>query len=379
MQRSLVTVSHSHKNKVPFHRLISLCLVLDKMATAPKEKQKSDKKGMAGSFTPEWTISSPRIFQLLSSAKSVLVAGCGGGYDVTSGLPLFFALKGQGKEVVLANLTFTDIESKLQKRDKKSRFCDMCVKVTHDMNPVMPVSKYFPEYYLTKWLWQKFKESIPVYTFVRETGVSQMAKAYTKICSEHNVDAIVLVDGGTDSLMFGTEEKMGTPVEDQTSIMAVHLVKSVALKILAAVGFGVDHFHGVSHGLFLENVATLEREGGYLGCFSIPRQSVEGELYLEGYRDISSQMQSSIVCASITDGMLGHFGNHHSTSRTGSSKLFINPLMPVYWTFLLETLVSQIPYSEDLCKTKNAGEVMHVIFAYQDSLGKLRKRIPLPM
>lgn len=327
-----------------------------------------------------WSISSPRIFQLLSTAKTVLICGCGGGYDVTSGLPLYFALKAQGKQVLLANLTFTAIQSRIP--DKNDFYCDMCVKVTHDMTPKLSGSTYFPEYYLSRWLWEKFEEPVPVYTFVRETGVAQLSKAYSKICSEHKVDAIVLVDGGTDSVMFGTEQSMGTPVEDQTSIMAVHMVKGVPTKLLAAVGFGVDSFHGVSHGLFLENVSTMEREGGYLGCFSIPRQSVEGRLYLEGYHAISSHMQPSIVCASITDGMLGHFGNHHSTPRTGKSKLFINPLMPIYWTFTLEKLVSQIPYSSDLCETKSADGVMRVIFKHHDKIGKegkLRKFIPLPM
>lgn len=326
-----------------------------------------------------WSISSPRIFQLLSSSKTVLIGGCGGGYDVTSGLPLYFALKAQGKQVLLANLTFTALRSRLS--DKESKFyCDMCVKVTHDMTPKLSGNAYFPEYYLSRWLWDKYKESVPVYTFVRETGVVQLSKAYSKICLEHNVDAIVLVDGGTDSLMFGTEKDMGTPVEDQTSIMAVHMVKGVPTKVLTAVGFGVDSFHGVSHGLFLENVSTLEQKGGYLGCFSISRHSVEGKLYLEGYRTISSHMSPSIVCASITDGMLGHFGNYHSTPRTGASKLFINPLMPIYWTFALETLVSQIPYASDLCQTKSATAVKQVIYQYQRGKdGELRKSIPLPM
>jgi len=332
----------------------------------------------SGESSPPWSIASPRIFQLLSTAKSVLIAGCGGGYDVTSGLPLYFALKSQSKKVVLANLTFTALQSKL-KGNKKTEFTEMCAKVTHDIKPDFSSSNYFPEYYLTKWLWNKFNESVPVYTFSREIGVTKMAEAYSKICSEHSVDAIILVDGGTDSLMFGTEQEMGTPVEDQTSIMAVHLVKDVPLKFLTAVGFGVDFFHGVSHGLFLENVATLEREGGYLGCFSIPRQSVEGELYMEGYREISSHMQTSIVCASITDGMQGHFGNYHSTPRTRSSSLFINPLMPLYWTFLIDSVVAQIPYAEELSKAKTANEVMRVIYSFHGKQEVLRKPIPLPM
>lgn len=328
----------------------------------------------------EWSITSPRIFQLLSSAKTVLVSGCGGGYDVTSGLPLFFALRAQGKQVLLANLTFTNLNKKAS--DAKYQYCDKCVKVTHDMEiGKESYDTYFPELYLSLWFWEKFKEDVPVFTFCREIGVAQLTKAYSKICSEYGVDAIVLVDGGTDSLMFGTEEKLGTPVEDQTSIIAVSMVASVST-FLVAVGFGVDSFHGVSHGLFLENVATLEREGGYLGCFSIPRNSTEGGLYMEGYQAMSQHMQPSIVCASITDAMRGYFGNHHSTKRTGKSELFINPLMPVYWTFELRKVAAKIPYASALRGTEHCNDVGKVIFDHHHELakgGKLRKPIPLPM
>lgn len=324
-----------------------------------------------------WSISSPRIFQLLSSAKTVLIAGCGGGYDFTSGLPLYFSLRAQGKNVLLGNLSFTDIERRVAGKD--AYYDEKCVKVTHDMRIVPSTNMYFPEYYLSQWFWEKFEERVPIFTFDREVGVIQLSKVYSKICAEHKVDGIVLVDGGTDSLMFGTESCMGTPVEDQTSIMAVSMLQDVPLKLIAAMGFGVDSFHGVSHGLFLENVAALEKEGGYLGCFSVPRQSVEGGLYLEGYRAIAKHMQPSIVCASITDAMQGHFGNHHSTARTGSSELFINPLMPIYWTFELDKLVSKIPYACSLSKTTSATDVMRVIYGHQKELKDPRKPIQLPM
>lgn len=326
-----------------------------------------------------WSISTPRIFDILSPAKTVLIAGCGGGYDVLSGLPLYFALRRQDKNVLLANLSFTSLNSKT---GSKGSYCEMCVKVSHDSKVKLEQNDYFPEFYLSRWFWEKFKEDVPVYTFWREIGVHQLSAAYKKICSENKVDALVLVDGGTDSLMFGLEERMGTPVEDQTSIVAANSVSSVPIKLLTCIGFGVDSFHGVSHGLFLENVATLERNGGYLGCFSVSRHSIEGQLYHEGYKAVAKCMQPSIVSASITDAMQGHFGNYHSTSRTGRSKLFINPLMPVYWCFELVKLVGEIPYAAELLMTKSATEVMKVIVTHHDKVekeGKIRKPVSLPM
>ena len=45
----------------------------------------------------------------LRDCERILVAGAGGGFDVLSGLPMAFALREQGKSVMLANLTFTPV------------------------------------------------------------------------------------------------------------------------------------------------------------------------------------------------------------------------------------------------------------------------------
>ena len=49
------------------------------------------------------------FFRSLGRAKNVLIAGAGGGFDVFGGLPLYFWLKRAGKQVHLANLSFTDL------------------------------------------------------------------------------------------------------------------------------------------------------------------------------------------------------------------------------------------------------------------------------
>ncbi len=344
----------------------------------PKTQTRNTKAQADQEMASTWSISIPRIFSMLEPATTVLIAGCGGGYDFLSGIPLYFALKEKGKNVILANLSFTSLNSKV----KDKEYCEMCYKISAQSKVEMFGNTYFPELYLSQWFKDRFEEDVPIYTFYRRTGVSQLSKAYEKICKEHKVDAIVLVDGGTDSVMFGFEKAMGTPVEDQTSILAVHSVGSVPIKILTCLGFGVDSFHGVSHGLFLENVATLERSGGYLGSFSVSQHSTEGKLFMEAYQAVSKHMQPSIVCSSITDAMVGHFGDHHSTKRTGGSKLFINPLMSMYWTFDVDAVVREIPYSKSLLETKYAMEVTKIIAEHNvkaHSEKTIREPISLPM
>src|SRR6185295_13843138 len=92
--------------------------------------------------------------------------------------------------------------------------------------------------------------------------------AYQHLARELNLDTVILVDGGTDSLMRGDEEGLGTPQEDMASIAAVDEL-DIPRKFLVCLGFGVDSYHGVCHSHVLESIADLIRAGGYLGAFSL--------------------------------------------------------------------------------------------------------------
>jgi hypothetical protein len=107
----------------------------------------------------------------------------------------------------------------------------------------------------------------------------------------HLISSIVLVDGGTDSLMRGDEYNLGSPHEDMSSIGAVDMLKEVQHKYLVCLGFGIDRystkmsfnkrnsFHGVSHALFLHNVAELIKSGGFLGTFSLMKEMQEAAYF----------------------------------------------------------------------------------------------------
>jgi hypothetical protein len=52
-----------------------------------------------------FSLSVPPLFAALAPARSVLIAGAGGGFDVYAGLPLALALWHSGVQVHLANLS----------------------------------------------------------------------------------------------------------------------------------------------------------------------------------------------------------------------------------------------------------------------------------
>ena len=126
---------------------------------------------------------------------------------------------------------------------------------------------YFPEKHLAAYLEAEGLPA-PIYLIDR-TGYVPVAEAYRALLELlKSLFVILLVDGGTDSLMRGDEWELGTPEKDIVSIAATYELP-VERKLFACLGFGVDAYHGVAHDFVLEAVADLAKAGGYLGAFSL--------------------------------------------------------------------------------------------------------------
>ncbi|MBI4956510.1 MAG: DUF1152 domain-containing protein [Myxococcales bacterium] len=314
------------------------------------------------------SLGAPLLLDRLADAKTVLVAGAGGGFDIYAGLPLALALVNQGKQVHLANLSFTYIGG-----TTAPFMAPHLAVVTPD---VEGEDQYFPERTLARWL---RTQGLPSTVYALEkVGVRPVRAAYQALCERLDTDAIVLVDGGTDILMRGDEAGLGTPEEDMTSLAAVSRL-AVPIKLLACIGFGVDTYHGVCHAHFLENVAALERDGSYLGAFSVARSTVEGAAFLDAvaHAQASTRGRPSIVNGSIGAAVRGEFGNVQFTERTSASELFINPLMAIYFGFLLDGVARRSLYLHLLDCTETMFQVSAIIEAFRESV-KVRPRRAIP-
>jgi hypothetical protein len=159
---------------------------------------------------------------------------------------------------------------------------------------------------------------------------------------------------------------LGTPQEDITSLAAVDGL-GVPEKLAVCVGFGVDRHHGVCHAHFLENVARLSREGAFLGTFSLLREMPEVRKYLEAVAFSSEQMPRApnIVSLSVSSAIQGEYGDVHRTARTRGSKLWVNPLMGLYWGFDLGAVARQCLYIESIRQTETLFEVHALIEAFR--------------
>jgi len=293
----------------------------------------------------------------LEDSRRVLIAGAGGGFDVYAGLPIYERLRSLRKTVFLANLSFTQLRATTATEVHPGLF-EVNLNTKGEDN-------YFPERSLARFLSQRLPDLPSVYA-IENVGLKPVRGAYEHLASRLDLDAIVLVDGGTDILLRGDESSLGTPAEDAVSLAAVHSL-TIPTRIVACLGFGVDTFHGVCHAHWLENVAALTAAGAFLGAAALIPQMPEVQLYLDAvaHAERETPNRPSIANASIASAIEGQFGNVHRLIRTLSSELFISSLMTLLWAFDLDGVATRNFYLGTLSETETHREVLLAIEAFQ--------------
>ena len=299
----------------------------------------------------------------LEQSERILIAGAGGGFDVYTGLPVYVRLKSLGKQVFLANLSFTALESTDAKKLTPALYAVTSTTCGSDL--------YFPESSLAKFL-SGHGDDVTIYAFAK-SGVAAIREGYQHLVQTLNLDAIVLADGGTDILLRGDEASLGTPAEDMMSLAAVAGI-DVPTRVVICVGFGVDTYHGVCHANWLENVAAITKAGGFLGATALLQSMPEVQLYAEAVRESESRhrQRESIVNGSIVSAIEGCFGDYHRTQRTQSSELFISPLMSILWAFDLMTVARRNLYLDRLENTRSGWDLLMAIEEFRASIPSRR-------
>lgn len=311
------------------------------------------------------------ILHELSTCKSILIAGAGGGFDVFSGLPIYFELERRGLNVHLANLSFSDIAG----LNDGEQLTDTLVGVSADLEIF---TDYFPEYYLSQWFLEERNEYLTIWCF-EKTGARPLIKNYRVLVEHLGIDAILLVDGGIDSLMFGDEPEPGTMLEDSLSILAVDELRTLKFRGLACLGLGIEHEVGYAH--LFENIAQLTKDNGFKGVSSLSKAMPCYESYERAVMYTFDQQPDhpSVICSSVISAVRGEYGNYHLVKRTEESVLNISPLMPIYWFFDLKTVARRNLLLPQLRLTFTIDEAWRVMQKVRGGL-TFRKtpQFPLP-
>lgn len=310
------------------------------------------------------------ILAQLTHCKNLLIAGMGGGFDIFCGLPIYFELKKHGIDAHLANFSFSDIENV----DFGIRLSKTLVGVTPKIGRVYP---YFPEFHLVNWFKEKRNEDVTLWCF-HKTGAAPLTENY-KLLAEHlSLDGILLIDGGVDSLVRGDEGEMGTAIEDLTSLYAVNQISNISTRLLACIGFGAEQ--NLTHTHILENIASLTKVGGFLGSCSLTPQMDSYQAYDEAVTFVQSNefQDPSVINSSILSAVRGNYGDYHLTEKTKRSKLWISPLMPLYWFFDFDCVVKQNMLLPEMEGTMLFRDALYKVIAKAERISR-RKATNIPL
>lgn len=310
------------------------------------------------------------IAEELAECENLLIAGMGGGFDLYCGLPIYLELKRMGRRVHLANLSFS--QATFLKNGE--RIGDSIVGVSGKNRSYLP---YFPELHLARYLLEAHNDDATVWCFLT-MGAQPLLAAYRALIERLDIDGILLVDGGVDSLMRGDEAQMGTVLEDACSLAAVSALDHLKLRRLACVGMGAEQ--DVTHAHVFENIAALAKVGGFLGSCSFTNRMESCRAYEEAVTFAHAQRNQdpSVINASIVSAQQGEYGNFHLTEKTKGSRLWISPLMPICWFFDVMAVADRNLLLPTLRRSQNFREAARAITDCRSMIPlRTATRIPL--
>lgn len=307
------------------------------------------------------------IVDVLKDAKNVLLAGCGGGYDVMGAVPLYAALVERGCDVHLASLSFTYLNG-----------LDGAIQSPlHPNLYEVPASaaradEYCPEAWLARFLQERSGRPRSVWAFDK-TGVMPLAAAYQYVVEKLSIDTVVLIDGGIDALLRGDETSIGTPAEDLSSLAAVRRL-DLPRKVLACVGLGAEIRDGIAHEQVFARIAELARAGAFLGSSSILPATKAGALYMEAVEYVFANqlgLRNSHVHKVVLAAMRGEYG-------PDGPYIWLSPLLNVFWFFALDAVADTHLFLPKLAHTQGVWDMTAIIEAVRHELD-VKKRSAIPI
>ncbi|MHB2017847.1 MAG: DUF1152 domain-containing protein [Candidatus Xenobia bacterium] len=311
----------------------------------------------------------------LPPGSRVLVAGCGGGYDIVCALPVVFALRAEGHTVHLANYSFTELERTQGCANPVDGVYCVCKHAQPDAE-----RPYFPELYLSRWWHDAFGEEQAIWAFSR-IGVRPLSAGYQYLQQTLDLNAVVVVDGGVDGLFIGDEFDMGSPSMDACSILSAASLSN-CIGIFAFTAFGTEGTaYSVRHADALLRISELVARRGFLGVSAASLGTVEAQRFLSAVESVHSatrEVWHSNMASSIAAAIRGRFGETAVTVKTEMNRVWVSPLTLLYWYFDLEAVAAAKPYREEVLQAETVGDVYLAIEKVRERLG-VRARCDIPI
>jgi len=302
----------------------------------------------------------------LGPAKRVLLAGCGGGYDVLGAVPLARDLIDRGREVVLANHSFINLRAL-----RGVEPADDLPNLYRVPAAAAVEDAYCPEAWLARWCDEQLP-GVTVWAF-EKTGARPLHAAYQRLIEAERIDAVVLLDGGIDAILRGNESSLGTPAEDLASLAAVSRL-DVATRMIACVGLGAEMRDGICHDQAFDRIAELTRLGAFLGTAALVPGTRASTAYLAALEFVFAHQQTqrtSHIHTVVRDALRGESGAR-------GEHIWISPLLSLFWFFQLEPVAASHLFLDHLWDTNDSWEVSARVEGIRKTLDILpRSKIPI--
>jgi hypothetical protein len=333
-------------------------------------QERTSTSNLHSSFLPSFLkqLGNPEI-------KTVMLCGCGGGFDFVHSLTIYPELVRLGKTIVIGSYSFGEPEDITEAGIVFSESGVIAKRVSATS---IPERYYGPEVHVCSFLDCCYPDNAPHYVYAyysRSFTVPLLTKLYQKLMAQHSIDAIVIFDGGSDSLMVGDEEGLGDPIEDAVSVTTVASLQGLKAKILVSIGLGTDRFNHVSDAASLRAIAEITKLGGFLGAVSLEPTSLGSRFYSDCLEHIyHRQGFRSVLAGTIVSAIQGCFGRDEVPirlrDRVQPGQLYLWPLMAMLWGFDVDTVAQRSLIAKWIRHCESVQECKTMLQAGRLALGR---------
>jgi hypothetical protein len=290
------------------------------------------------------------LFNINFRNKNILILGCGGGYDIFCGLPLYFELI-NNNNVNLASFSFTN-KNDLKKFESITQNCYKVNAKNHHIDDNI----YFPEYKLSKCI------NSNIYCINTHTTISIYENAIRTLIIKDNIDIVIIADGGCDSILSGKEEDLATPVEDMMTVFVINKLKkekNIYDAYLICLGTTVELINKED---FKINLESIKEKNGLI--YKISLKDNRDYDPIKKYVDIFKQCDTSksIINSSIIASIEGHIGRYVNPMLYGRISCdhnfpFLDDGTSIMWIFDLEIIANHIIYLTEFDKLDDNEDI----------------------
>lgn len=289
---------------------------------------------------------------------TVILAGCGGGYDIFGCIPLFYSLTKVDK--ILTNLSFTSTEV----LDNLAGL-NHVTKLLKGLYLIPPGTYaeecyYFPEYELAN------KLNHDIYIIHNSITIQEMISCYEYLIKYRSpgIEKVYLIDGGCDLLLSGNETELATPVEDMMHLKAIDTLP-IKEKYVCAIGLNVDCGDGVIEAELVQRLKYLEDQGIIIEreIWSLDDSNVQKYYQITKSCNLKNTVVHSYIICALND-QYGLITPKHLIHKIKNTTVNVGTLTKTFVKLDLDKLVRIISYFDDLDITMDFEQIDQVIENY---------------